>query len=249
MNVTAVMVTGKTPAHERWARVAVRCFLEQSWPPDRRELLIVNDGQYELGPSYEYCRADGRPLVREVMLPSRRHTLGELRNRAMELAWGDCLVQWDDDDWHGPERIRRQVQPLLDAPEIVCSFLKRQVRYSFPHNNAKVYHSARIHGTVLHRKTDIRYPDRRKSEDTDFLHSLLRRYGRRAFADLDIPPAECGQLYIRFHHSDEENTWNRAHIMGLFAPRAGEWRIPAPARPLLQTVLHEYYGRDVAPNR
>lgn len=39
--------------------------------------------------------------------------LGQRRNRAVQAASGDILVLWDDDDWSGPRRLVRLVEPLI----------------------------------------------------------------------------------------------------------------------------------------
>lgn len=51
--------------------------------------------------------------VRYFHEPSPPHAkTGALHNRACELARGDIIVQWDDDDWQAPDRIVQQVRAL-----------------------------------------------------------------------------------------------------------------------------------------
>jgi glycosyltransferase involved in cell wall biosynthesis len=247
LKTSAVMITGKTPAHERWARVAIRCFLEQTYPAESRELLIVNDGPYRLCDGGEPKDSTGRPLVRETILPHGGTTLGELRNLAIDQAWGDAIIQWDDDDWHGPERVAVQAAPFAQNSKTICTFLRRQLRYSFPLNRARVHTWDRIHGTVMHRKTDIRYPARRRAEDTVFLDRHIAAFGNRALFTVDDPAVDCDRLYIRFHHSDEENTWPARHIMGLVPEPRGRWNIKPAQVERLRTVLRDYYGVDTGP--
>jgi sulfur relay (sulfurtransferase) DsrF/TusC family protein len=247
LNISAVMVTGKTPAHEKWARVAMRCFMEQSYRAEHRELLIINDGGYQLVNGDAPQDATGRPLIREVRLPQVHHTVGMLRNVGLEEAWGDCVIQWDDDDWHGPDRMALQARRLIDDPGKACAFLKRQVRYSFPTNSAKVYSSIRIHGTIMHRRCEIRYSDTQRGEDTIFMRRFITRYGRRSVADIPQSGLDCDRYYIRFHHGRNENSWNLLHIMGLSAGLPGVWRLPRSSTTRLARVLREYYGFEVRP--
>ena len=37
---------------------------------------------------------------------------GHKRNLACELARGEIVVHWDDDDWHGVQRLSRQVAAI-----------------------------------------------------------------------------------------------------------------------------------------
>jgi glycosyltransferase involved in cell wall biosynthesis len=237
--VTAVMVTGKSAAHESLARVALRCFLEQTWPAESRELVIINDGPYRLLASPDSYEVGGRPLVREVVVPAGRHPLGELRNIGLDEARGEYVIQWDDDDWHGPGRMELQAGPVLGG-QAACTFLTRQVRYSIPQNSAKVFSANRIHGTVMHRACSTRYPAARRSEDTGFMFRIVRDFGPRLIADIDPAPEECDRYYIRFHHGG--NTWGAGHIMGIDALLPGSWRLPVPALRRVRRVLRNYYG-------
>ena len=51
------------------------------------------------------------PRIRYLRETPRR-VLGDKRNRLCELARGEIIVHWDDDDWHGRDRIARQVAAL-----------------------------------------------------------------------------------------------------------------------------------------
>jgi len=238
--VSAVMITGKSVEHERWARVALRCFLEQTWPAESRELLIVNDGPYRLlARPDEYVAPDGRPLVRELGLPAGERPLGELRNIGLDSARGDCVIQWDDDDWHGPGRIELQATPVRQG-RAACTFLNRQARYSVPQNSAKLFLANRIHGTILHRVCGVRYPATRRAEDTDFMYRVITEFGADRVEDIDVPAEECDRYYIRLHHGG--NTWGAGHIMGLSALLPGTWRLSPAASLRVAAVLSEYYG-------
>lgn len=247
LNVTAVMITGKTPGHEKWARAAARCFLEQTYPAGHRELLIVNDGVYRMDDLGEHVDGSGRPLVREVKIPPGKHKLGDLRNTGIEESWGDYIIQWDDDDWHGPTRMELQSGPLAADRSRTCTFINRQLRYSFPRNSAKTFTTNRIHGTIMHRKCDIRYPSRGMMEDTDFMQKCITSYGLDSIVDIDVPREECDRIYIRFHHGDDQNTWPAAHVMGLSSIMPGTWRITPRAMVRLRRVLRDYYGLDAKP--
>lgn len=81
---------------------AIRLFQEQDYP--NRELVIFEDGdefnwEIALGLNYHY-------------VPGRM-SIGEKRNRACQIARGDILCFWDDDDYYGPQRLSLQAAPLL----------------------------------------------------------------------------------------------------------------------------------------
>ncbi|WP_255501068.1 glycosyltransferase [Mitsuaria sp. WAJ17] len=91
---------------------AIRDFLAQQYP--HRELLIVDDGTdpvEDLVPS--------RPDIRYIRLEQRR-SVGAKRNIACELAHGELIAHWDDDDWRSPAWLSSQVQLLTRSGADLC---------------------------------------------------------------------------------------------------------------------------------
>ena len=87
-----------------WVAQAIAYFRRQDYP--NRELLVLDDGEDRVG---DLIPPD--PRIRYVPL-ERRLVLGEKRNHACELARGDVILHWDDDDWQAPHRVRYQVEQL-----------------------------------------------------------------------------------------------------------------------------------------
>ncbi|WP_295400216.1 glycosyltransferase [uncultured Thiocystis sp.] len=100
--VSCLMVT-KNRALQ--ALCAIRCFQEQTYPA--LELVILDDGEDEKLSQWILGQNDER--IRYYRLPSQDATLGELRNRAVALARGEYVCQWDDDDLYDPARIETQL--------------------------------------------------------------------------------------------------------------------------------------------
>jgi hypothetical protein len=108
------LVTCTMPTADRRAHVAtaIAYFLRQDYP--RRELVVVDDGADAVA---DLIPDD--PRVRYVRLDERL-VLGEKRNRACELARGEVIVHWDDDDWQAPGRLTYQVRQLEAASADLC---------------------------------------------------------------------------------------------------------------------------------
>jgi len=93
-----------TRDRRRFVPMAIRYFLRQDYP--RTELVIVDDGSDPVvdliphHPAILYHRLEGRQV------------LGRKRNLACELAAGEFIAHWDDDDWSARERLRIQVEAL-----------------------------------------------------------------------------------------------------------------------------------------
>src|SRR6266567_7684949 len=91
--VSCIMPTAN---RRQFARQAITYFQRQDYPS--KELLILDDGQD--------CIQDLMPedaAIRYTRLTGKR-SLGMKRNLACEMARGDLILHWDDDDWMAPNR-------------------------------------------------------------------------------------------------------------------------------------------------
>jgi glycosyltransferase involved in cell wall biosynthesis len=174
------------PTRERpvFAAQAVEYFLAQDYP--NRELVIIEDGPSRLG-----GRIPDDPRIRLVSTAASR-SIGAMRNEACALARGEVLVLWDDDDWHGPGRVSRQVAPLLSGDADVTGL--RDLTWLDVHAGRSWQLSPALHrrmlrhdvygGTLAFRR-DVwerlaRFPDRSLAEDAYFLDRAIRRGARLA---------------------------------------------------------------------
>src|SRR3954447_10293322 len=99
--VSCVMPTRN---RRRFVRQAIWYFLRQDYP--EKELLVVDDGEDGVS---GLVPADDRP--RHIRL-DQRASLGAKRNLGCELARGELVAHFDDDDWIGPGRLDAQVVEL-----------------------------------------------------------------------------------------------------------------------------------------
>ena len=107
--VAPVLVSCIMPTcnRRRFVPQALRSFFAQDYPD--KELIVVDDGSDPVRDliadhaSIRYVRSAGRSSI------------GTKRNLACELARGDVIVQWDDDDWHGPTRLTYQLADILSG--------------------------------------------------------------------------------------------------------------------------------------
>jgi len=158
-----------TADRAEWVQQAVRCFQRQDYP--QRELVIVDDGARSVA---GLLPTDSRIRYHRTE-PGR--SLGAKRNLACELARGEILCHWDDDDWHAPWRLRYQVRSLLAAEADVCGLDRllfyepaagRLWRYVHPQGQAPWLAG----GTFCYRRTlwqRCPFPDLDIGEDNAFL--------------------------------------------------------------------------------
>ena len=105
-----------TPTYNRrkFIPAAIRCFKAQTYPMDRMEWIILDDGTDKVG---DLFAASGLTNVRYVAAPEgEKLKIGRKRNMINELATGEICVAWDDDDYYPPDRVKKAVTKLRSAP-------------------------------------------------------------------------------------------------------------------------------------
>src|SRR6185436_11440149 len=137
-----------------------------------RELVVVHDADAAFHAAVELlARRASLPATVERIAPGQ--TLGELRNRAVSLARGALVAQWDDDDRHHPERLGRQAEALASR-DASFSFLTEQLHH-FPKQGAlywedwspEPYPLDFVQGTIVARRERMpTYAPMRRGEDT-----------------------------------------------------------------------------------
>ena len=120
--ISCLTITRNRP--ERLRR-AVDLYLRQTWP--NKELVVVVDRR---GPTEwidPVLTSLGRSDIRVAVPPPVEH-IGALRNHAVDLATGEYVATWDDDDLYHPLRLEVQARALESSGKAVC-FLADYVQY------------------------------------------------------------------------------------------------------------------------
>jgi hypothetical protein len=98
-----------------WAANAIFAFLNQTY--SYRELLILDDRR---DPSFVTSPAGYFNSVSYIQSDSR--SIAEKRNLLCNLASGDLVCHWDDDDWSDQTRIADQVTRLEESGKPVTGY-------------------------------------------------------------------------------------------------------------------------------
>ena len=115
--------------------------------------MLIDHPEEETQPDWlrDYLAPHGSPTQRVTVHWCRyagghRPTLGEMRNAAFDKTEAQLLIQWDDDDYHGPDRISAQVAAWRPGQAVV---LKNQMRADLHGGDAFAYsRPAGIDGTI-----------------------------------------------------------------------------------------------------
>lgn len=173
---------------------AVRSLVDQTWT--NLEILLLDDCSPE---SYQ-------PLIEQAAALDERITLHRMptnggtyriRNAAIAMARGEFIAFQDSDDWSHPERIERQLGPMLDDPDVVAT-TSMSVRVGPDLSLVKLGFSStrRCIVSLLMRRDPVvpelgSFDEVRKSGDSEWLERLGLVFG----ADRLVPVEETLVVY------------------------------------------------------
>jgi glycosyltransferase involved in cell wall biosynthesis len=166
------LVSCVMPTRDRRAFVAQSLwyFLRQSYAP--LELVVLDDGEDSVA---DLIPEDDR--IRYVRLEAPV-PLGAKRNLGCELARGELIAHWDDDDWIGPDRLSRQVAALLAAGADACG-ASTVLHYRVDAGEAWLCRAepGLVGSTLVYRRSlwqEHRFPELASGEDAAFVDALPR---------------------------------------------------------------------------
>jgi hypothetical protein len=106
-----------TPTFNRrpFISTMIQCFEHQSYPKDRMEWIIVDDGTDKIEDLVKHI-----PQVKYFNY-NEKMTLGKKRNVMHEKTKGDIIIYMDDDDYYPKERVSHAVEVLQKNPNALCA--------------------------------------------------------------------------------------------------------------------------------
>jgi glycosyltransferase involved in cell wall biosynthesis len=143
--VSCICPTYNRPPHyQHLLEEAIASFLRQDYP--NKELIVINDC-----PGQELICDE--PGVRVVNVAERFPSIGAKQNTAVDLARGELIAPWDDDDISLPWRLSLSVERLGDADYFNprCYWFLDNEGLHFDHsigyaNNASLFRRAAFEG-------------------------------------------------------------------------------------------------------
>ncbi len=169
--------------------LAVRSLLEQSWAD--LEIIIVDDGSPESTKDhFEHAAALDTRVT--VVSAERNGGTYHARNIGLARARGTFLTFHDSDDWAHPRKIERQVQSLLENPELVANRSWALRAHPTLELTYPGYPPQRINASSLMFRRQILndvagFDDARKSADMEFTARLRATYPQRV---RDLPESQ-----------------------------------------------------------
>lgn len=255
--VTVVMAVFKP---DQSFRTAVESLTAQTWR--NLEILVFDDCS---PPEYDELLQEVTSLDSRITFTRMPENGGTyvIRNTAIARARGEFIAFQDSDDWAHPERIERQVRPLIDDPSLVSTHCRCVRVFDDLHTLSVGMNSFRRGeaSTVFRKDVVVRvmggFDDTRKAADNEFYERVEATFGEDANIDLQnvlvatqLTPGSLSRDEFRFswHHParasyvQARGHWHRQIQAGKADPMIGsgdQRSIPAPH-------LHRT-GRDAPP--
>lgn len=155
MSAQKPFVSVLTPTYNRgrFLPALVACYKAQTYPKDRMEWIVVDDGTESVETVFKDL-TKGLPNVRYIRLDAKLN-IGGKRNILNREAKGEICVCMDDDDWYSPERVSHAVQKFIQNPKFELAGSSEM--YMYYTNCGKIlrcgpYHSRHAtNGTLAYR--------------------------------------------------------------------------------------------------
>jgi hypothetical protein len=108
-----------TPTFNRrpFIEMMFQCFRNQTYPKDRMEWIIVDDGTDKIE---DMVKLADIPQIK-YFKQDKKMPLGEKRNFMHKQAKGGIIVYMDDDDYYPPERVEHAVERLMENRDALCA--------------------------------------------------------------------------------------------------------------------------------
>ncbi len=113
------LVSVCTPTFNRrpFIPTMIACFMNQTYPKNRIEWIIVDDGTDKVRDVIEAAKI---PQVKYIEV-AEKMPLGAKRNLMHSHCTGSIIVYMDDDDYYPPDRISHAVDTLQDNRDALCA--------------------------------------------------------------------------------------------------------------------------------
>ena len=204
-NGTFPFVSVLTPTYDRHRFIPslIKCFLSQTYPKDRMEWIVLDDGSEKVEDIFMQYK-DQLPMLRYIYDPDKNN-IGAKRNRLNKEAKGEILVAMDDDDFYFPERVSAVVNAFKKFPkidlagtsEVFMFYSDIKVIYKLgPYNDKHA-----TNGTMAWRKSYA---------NTHFYDETVTHAEERSFLeDYKHPMIQLDPMKVMLVMSHSENTFDK----------------------------------------
>ena len=181
----------------------IKCFNSQTYPKDRIEWIIVDDGTDKIEdlvkdiPQVKYFKYDDKL------------SLGKKRNLMHSKCSGDIIVYMDDDDYYPPERITHAVEVLQRNPNALCA--GSSIMHIYFKHISKMY---RVGPYGEKHATAATFAFRKKLlEITSYDESACLAEERHFLKEYTIPFAQLDTMKTILVFSHDHNSFDKKRLL------------------------------------
>ena len=204
MNRPFVSVLTPTYNRRKFIPYLIECFKAQEYPQEKMEWIILDDGTDKVGDIFSNSGLKNvRYYSEDIKL-----NIGAKRNKLNELAKGDIMVCFDDDDYYCKERVSHAVTKLMaNKTADICGSSELYMYYT---DNKKIYNigpynqNHATNGTMAYKKAyfkNHKYDETvTHAEETSFLNGYK------------VPMIQLDPLKVMLVISHTENTFDKKKL-------------------------------------
>ena len=196
-----------TPTFNRrpFIQMMFQCFRNQTYPKDRMEWIIVDDGTDKIA---DLITAANIPQIKYYTL-EKKVSLGEKRNIMHKYVKGSIIVYMDDDDYYPPERVQHAVARLMEVPTAMCAGSSEMYLY-FKHIN-KMYQSGPFSPTHATAATFAFRTDLLKQ--TQYENGAALAEEKAFLKNYTVPFVQLDPLKTILVFSHDQNTFDKKKLL------------------------------------
>ena len=112
-----VSVITPTYNRRRFIPALIRCYLSQTYPKDRMEWIVLDDGSDKVEDIFAAAVEKDQLQNFRYLYEDEKKNIGAKRNRLNRESKGEIIVAMDDDDFYFPERVHAAVQGFKKNPK------------------------------------------------------------------------------------------------------------------------------------
>ena len=203
-NLPFVSVCTPTFNRRPFIKSMIECFDHQTYPKDKMEWIIIDDGTDKIGDLIE-----NHPNVKYFKYDTKM-PLGRKRNIMHEKSKGDIIVYMDDDDYYPPERVSHAVEMLQSHPKALCAGSSEI--YIYFHELEKIYQFGPYSQT--HATAEMFAFKRELLNDHEYNNEASLAEEKAFLKNYSVPFVQLEPKKVILVFSHEHNTFDKRKLLG-----------------------------------
>lgn len=198
-----VSVITPTYNRRRFIPSLIACYMHQTYPKNRMEWIILDDGSDPVGDLFEEVKGS-IPNLRYIR-STEKQNIGAKRNRLNRESRGEIIVAMDDDDYYPAERVATAVKALRSKPKVDLAGTSEVYMY---YSDIKTIY--RLGPYNPNHATNGTMAWRKRYADTHFYDETVTHAEEKSFLEeYRHPMVQMDPMKVMLVMSHSENTFDK----------------------------------------